>query len=200
MTILNLIGQKFHRLTAISYSGGYRWLCRCDCGRTTTVQSGKLRNGSTRSCGCIRIGNYQGRPKHGGWGSSEYWCWAGMIARCTNPHATGYIEYGGRGISVCDRWLEFANFRSDMGPRPEGYSIERNEVNGNYEPANCRWASDGEQARNTRRTRNYTINDETLCLKDWCKRFDMEYTTVISRIKRGIPLSAALTLAKEGLS
>lgn len=132
---------------------------------------------------------------HGGFGTPEYWCWAKMIQRCTNPRVIGYAYWGGRGITVCERWRQsFAAFRDDMGMRPApGYSIDRIDNNGNYEPANCRWASRLVQNRNTRWTKFYTWRDRTMTLTDWSKVIGISYSTLEMRLLRGWTIDRTLT-------
>lgn len=160
----DIAGKRFGLWTAVSYagmrgSGGY-WNAVCDCGTEKSIYGGALRNGSTTSCGCATgelISKALTRHGYarGGAVAREHAIWRGMITRCTNPNRRGYEEYGGRGIAVCERWMDFANFIADMGPCPEGCSIDRYPNNdGNYEPGNCRWADAKTQASN-RRPRRY---------------------------------------------
>lgn len=157
--LIDLTGERFGMLVVEhrdgSVRGEARWRCRCDCGTTSLVRGNVLRSGRTRSCGCatpvavgamFRVHGLSGRP--------EYRSWAHMTRRCTNPQDDSYPNYGGRGIRVCDRWLcSFEAFLADMGERPVGTSLDRINVNGNYEPGNCRWATTKTQARNTRHTK-----------------------------------------------
>ncbi len=124
----------------------------CDCGNTNTVRATYLRTGRTVSCGCIRNEATSVRRRtHGDSRSSEYNTWCTMIQRCENPNSTKYPDYGGRGIKVCKRWrTSYANFLEDMGRRPPRQSIDRQNVNGNYTPSNCRWATAKEQRANQR--------------------------------------------------
>lgn len=120
-----------------------------------------------------------------------------MILRCENPKNIAYKNYGGRGIAVCDRWHIFENFCADMGDRPLGMTLERDDNDGNYEPGNCRWATRAEQNRNTRQNRWATINGETACLTDFASSHDMTLACLNARLSRGVPLELALTLPKR---
>src|SRR5437762_2841096 len=134
---INLIGRTFGKLKVIAEAQHRgekrRSLCVCECGQSAVVGNGNLLSGKTRSCGCSKWFS-----KHGMTQSREYSSWEHIIQRCTNPKNSAFKHYGGRGIKVCERWLAFENFLADMGPRPEGTSIERNNRNGDYEPGNCR--------------------------------------------------------------
>lgn len=132
------------------------------------------------------------------WKTAEYGAWIAMRQRCKNPNYSGYHKYGGRGISVCERWDSFKNFFEDMGPKPTPeHQIERLNNDGNYEPSNCVWKTRSEQARNTRRTVRVTINGVTKCLKDWCSVLGRDYITVIRRRKRGWTNERALSEPTE---
>lgn len=156
MKRINLVGSTFGRLTVVSLSGYHngqaRWLCRCECGNERINGSANLRNGRVVSCGCFsreRIGI--AATRHGYFGTPTYNSWAGMKGRCNNPRNHKYPDYGGRGISVCERWMKsFENFLKDMGEKPFGKTIDRINNNGNYEPANCRWSTPKQQVDNRR--------------------------------------------------
>lgn len=167
--VKDITGLKFGRLTAIGFHS-YRnekqgkrtrrmavWVCECECGNKKAMQAVLLKSGTSRSCGCLQLEtmktNGLAAAKHGMHRSAEYGIWAGMKYRCNNPKSRIYNYYGGRGITVCDRWLHsFEAFYADMGPRPSPkHSIDRIDNDGNYEPGNCRWATQAQQAANQRR-------------------------------------------------
>jgi hypothetical protein len=152
-----MIGEKFGRLTVLSLSHtskGYRhYLCKCECGASHTVQGTSLRSGNTKSCGCLARdnGRRQGSlaKTHGMSGSRVYGVYKAMLARCSNPGVASFQYYGAKGVKVCLRWTDsFENFYADMGPCPEGFSIDRIDSNGNYEPSNCRWVTNQMQSQN----------------------------------------------------
>lgn len=155
---ITLRQQKFGRWSLVNLveCGKHeKWLARCSCGNEKIVFIENLKRGKSTSCGCLRAEKSSLRCKTHGQSrrTAEYRTWAHLKGRCLNPKDDGFKDYGGRGIKVCDRWLSFENFYQDMGSRPPGHSIERVDVNGNYEPSNCVWLPIKHQARNTRATR-----------------------------------------------
>jgi hypothetical protein len=197
-------GVKYGRLTAIELApkpkgeSRVKWVCKCDCGSVVTVCSLRLGCGQTQSCGCLcKERTSQAKKTHGcsGGGSSEYGVWLNMKSRCTHKSVDSYHLYGGRGIKVCDRWLNsFENFLEDMGPRPsKNHSIERKDSNGNYEPGNCKWADRFEQANNKRNNRPITHNGETLNLFQWAHKYKIHPKRLHARLKSGWSMERALT-------
>jgi len=162
--VKDLTGQKYGRLTVISFdgiskNGAARWLCKCKCNKLVSVAASNLRLSRTRSCGCLqRERTRASEYKHGhaatrkGVASIEYRAWLSMKGRCYNKKVLAYDRYGGRGISVCERWRNsFPNFLADMGPKPSPeLSLDRIDNDGNYEPSNCRWATAKQQNNNQR--------------------------------------------------
>lgn len=144
----------FGRLFVVKRLSTGKWECLCECGNTKAVAANNLRAGHIKSCGCLvleKITTHSHAKK--GKLSSEYYTWVGMKTRCGNPNVSAYRNYGGRGISVCKRWESFEFFLADMGVKPsKGYEIDRINVNGNYEPGNCRWVLPSQNALNRRQT------------------------------------------------
>lgn len=182
-------GDRFGLLTVVEEAEPYvvphtgktkrQVRCVCDCGAVRVVGLRHLRSGATtacRSCGMKTHG--QSRR------SGAYQSWDGMIQRCHNANHQNYQHYGGRGISVCHKWRRsFEAFYEDMGDRPFGCTIERINTNGNYEPGNCRWATQKEQLRNTRRTHWLEYRGETKSLGEWAEQFGVPYGTLWSRVQ-----------------
>jgi hypothetical protein len=186
----NLVGIRSGKIIVENFSHIRNecsfWLCKCDCGNHVVIRSDGIINKTSQSCGCsrfIRKYNYKaGRRKSMG---ALFQVWSGMINRCYNVANRGYKDYGGRGIEVCERWrVLFNNFYEDMGLPIEGYSIDRVDVNGNYEPGNCRWATDVEQSRNKRNNVNINIFGTIMCVSAWGEIVKIKPGTISSRIAR----------------
>lgn len=201
LAVNDITGSRFGRLVVASRAGSTpkhaTWKCICDCGNETTLPSTALISGNTRSCGCLlneaRVVAGRANKTHGMSNTSTHKSWAGMKARCNNPNEPAYENYGGRGIRVCERWVSFENFLADMGVAPKGLTIDRKDVNGNYEPGNCRWATDTEQARNTRVNRIICAFGKSMTLADWGDETGLDVSTIETRIKRGWTIEKAMT-------
>jgi len=188
---LNIIGRRFGRLFVFAEGPPTEnqkprrtsWV-RCDCGTEKVVQNGALIGGGTKSCGCNQI-----KSKHGHAGqhrSTTYGAWAAMIQRCTNPHTRQFKDYGGRGITICERWLRFEDFLADMGERPTGKTLDRwPNKDGNYEKSNCRWATRKEQQRNMRTNNLLTAFGKTACISAWAEEYGMSKKTLWQRLQSG---------------
>ena len=197
-TARDFTGFRTGRLTAIESTArrsgnNVVWRCLCDCGRETFVHSGNLADGTTKSCGCWKRdrGFKHGATTHRT-ATPEYSAWAAMHRRCENPNNPRYKHYGARGIQVCERWKDFAPFLADMGPRPDGFTLERVDRTGNYDPANCQWASYAVQNRNTSRNRFLTWNGERMCLRDWCTQLGLPRHVFYRRLRAGWSIEQAL--------
>lgn len=187
MNKIDLIGKKYGRLEVISQGetkckpNGAKviyWTCRCECGTQKDVMGEPLRDGRVKSCGCLRdetIGRLN--FSHGKAKSKEYKSWLHIKYRCLNPNAAKYSDYGGRGITVCERWINsFENFYSDMGNAPsKKHTIDRIDVNGNYEPKNCRWADPTTQSNNHRNTVRLDFHGEQLTMSEIARKINMPY-------------------------
>lgn len=202
MSVINRIGERHGRLVVVSRSenkiepsGAIRaqWFCQCDCGNTVITSGQSLSRGSTKSCGCITKEMRKAEAKHGMYRTSEFRIWNTMLQRCTNQNNTAYKSYGGRGITVCDRWRKFENFFSDMGPRPEGMTLEREDNNKGYEPGNCKWATRLAQANNRRTNVLITFDGETKTASEWGRITGLGKEAVLRRIGSGWSVKKALT-------
>lgn len=193
-----LIGTVYGRLTivgAVRVSGKRRDIlcdCKCACGSLKKISLWTMKYGETVSCGCYQR---ELHTKHGMYGTRVHNSWRGIKDRCMNPKHIRYWDYGGRGIKVCDRWLEsFENFLADMGMPPTArHSIDRIDNDKGYSPDNCRWATPKEQGRNQRRAIILEMDGETKHIAEWCEIYGANPNIVGRRVKRGWSLKKALT-------
>lgn len=196
MAVKEMTGEVFGRLAVVGRSGSdksgnAKWRCVCECGEVKDVLGQSLRNGSTVSCGCFNREIVSSHKTHGASHTSEYKAWYGMLQRCTNPNHEKWHRYGGRGISVCDRWKDYQNFLNDMGTRPPGMTIDRENNDGNYEPSNCRWATQKTQGNNRGNNRTFTIDGIERTLSDASRKFGISKETVRGRLSCGWEADAA---------
>lgn len=185
----DITGQKFNRWTALSkpddQRGQVKWLCRCECGIERLVLQNNLLLNLSKSCGCLsRETTSENRTTHGKSGTPIYAVWSNMLVRCYNPKYKDFKSYGGRGITVCEAWKNsFEAFYADVGdpPTPD-LTLDRIEVNGNYEPGNVRWATKHEQANNCRNSRQITHNGETRSINGWADYYGVRSGALYYRI------------------
>jgi hypothetical protein len=195
---LTTIGPAFRLPIGNKYRSAVFQVCSCSCGGCVVARVDHLRSSATASCGCLALESIQKlRRTHGQSECAEYKIWTSMRARCHNSTSQSYSRYGGRGIKICKRWSEedgFVNFLEDMGNRPSGsHSIDRIDVNGDYCPENCRWATSKEQANNRRSNKTLEYQGETKNLCEWAAIFAMDWSTLLARLNRGWSIDKALT-------
>lgn len=206
----DLTGAKFNRWTVLRLSRFVRnpslpecrmpmWECRCDCGTIREVRTCHLVYGASKSCGCLReevTGNRS--RKHGESRSAFYRNWEHMKQRCLNASDRNFPNYGGRGITVCKRWLDYENFKEDMAPTYQsGLSLGRIDNDGPYSPENCRWETDSQQMNNTRRNVRLTAFGMTKTLSQWARHVGLDVVTLHWRINHGWSVEGALTIASR---
>lgn len=188
----DLTGQRFGKWlvlerTAEKLNNHICWKCKCDCGTEAVRLGYTLTQGTSKSCGCHQQKIASERVSHGHASRSgrtvTYTTWKNMRQRCTNSNIPEYKHYGGKGITVCERWNKYENFLSDMGERPEGrMTIDRIDTNKGYEPGNCRWATYKTQARNTTRNKFIEYKGEIKPLSEWCEVLGISYSMVNQRL------------------
>lgn len=198
-TARNLTGLVFGSLTALTPTerrdgSSIVWRCRCVCGAIVEMSNNCLQAPYNHSCGCQRgtASVTHGETKRKQW-TPEYVVWAGIISRCTNPKSKRFYQYGGRGITVCDRWRTYDHFRADMGPRPAGCTIDRKDNDLGYSPDNCRWATQKEQQRNRSNNRLLTWNGRTMCAAEWAEVTGLDPKRIIGRLHRGWSIERTLS-------
>lgn len=188
----DLTNQKFGKLLVVekacTKNGKVYWKCLCNCGKTTYATTSNLRCNKIKSCGCVKNEILVKRStKHNQRNTKLYEVWKSIKQRCLNPNNKAFVNYGKRGILICEDWKnDFINFYnwSIKNGYSEGLSIDRINVDGNYEPSNCRWTTRIVQANNTRTNRYITIDNETKSLADWCRHFNISYSLVYQREKK----------------
>lgn len=199
--LIDLIGQKFGKLKVLKRAkndkcGNRCWLCQCSCGdeNEIIVRGDSLKTGHTKSCGCFKK---ERATKHGhSQKNKTYKSWQSMIQRCINPNNDNYKDYGGRGITICDRWIKsFPDFLEDMGERPPGYTIERKNNQEGYYLKNCYWATRSQQQRNTRRNHLVTFHGKTQCIAIWSEETGIPKHIIHQRLKRGWSTKRILTIS-----
>ena len=206
MRISDITGRLYGQLTVLGLAEkktkrrGAMWLCRCSCGTEKVIGGNNLQSGNTKSCGCTRyINSSASRRTHGMSESTEYRIWSLMKARCSNKTNNRYAEYGGRGIGVCERWLDsFAAFLEDMGPRPAKHSLDRIDCNVGYCPENCRWADHKTQQRNRRNNVVIAAFGKKQCAARWAEETGIPAQVLSRRIRSGWASERALSEASRG--
>ena len=186
-------GKRYGKLVVESCAGigdhhEFTWNAVCDCGGKIVAQGSALSNGRTKSCGCLKCPHGQSR-------TTEYRTWRQMKVRCLNHKNKYYNSYGGRGISICDEWVDsFTSFFSCVGKKPSAqHSIDRINNDGNYEPGNVKWSTRMEQQHNTQRVRKLTYLGETLCIREWSRKIGRSANTITKRLNRGWPIENVLS-------
>lgn len=195
MKVTDLTRQRFGRLRVVEFAGsrhvGARfrlaWLCVCDCGATLVALGENLKRGNTVSCGCSK-------QTHGMTGTPEFSAWHNIWQRCSNPSNRRYSTYGGRGIGICERWRSFEKFFADMGSRPSPkHTLDRIDNDKGYDPSNCRWATNLEQAQNTTRSRKLAHDGRVQSVATWARETQIPETTIRGRLGSGWPIDLALS-------
>ena len=192
--LADIKGQVFGRLTVLErdsfVNGKTRWLCSCECGKQVLVIGQLLRNGKTKSCGCLRADRASEVAfKHGGYigckPSRTMRIWKNMIQRTSNPNCPMYARYGGAGIGVCNAWQTFQGFIADMGEAPDALTLERIDNSKGYSLDNCKWATYAEQSRNKSNSKKLTLNGRTQVAVDWMVELSLTHDQIYKRIRRG---------------
>lgn len=199
--IKDLRNNQYGRLTVIrpmeyrSHKGSIVWECKCACGNMCYVDSGNLISGNTQSCGCYRLERLKTKiTKHGMKNKRVYDIWVLMRDRCNNPNSKSYVHYGGRGIKVCDEWNDFITFYNDMGEPRITDTIERINVNGNYEKSNCIWIPKNKQGRNRTVNKILSYNGVSKCLAEWSDITGINYYTLHKRLRCGWSIQDTLSI------
>lgn len=199
------VGERFGRLVVVSDSAKDPVKCtfRCDCGVVKDINFYNVLAGDAMSCGCLRKEVTSERTiTHGRYRKGLYYTWRNMLGRCLNPKLPKFKDYGARGITVCPRWVNFKDFEDDVtaeiGPRPDGCSLDRRNNDGNYEPGNIRWATPAEQCENTRRAHKLEFAGKSQSLSAWAREVGVDRRTILKRLQAGWSVEQALTLKPAG--
>lgn len=212
-TMKDISGRRFGKLVVIKPTGdkkgnNYLWLCKCDCGRTIVTKSANLTSGGTQSCGCLRIKNI---TKHGGTHERLYKVYSSIKGRCYNKNSPYYKNYGGRGIKICNEWLGrnvgYSNFKkwalssgyNELAKKGE-CTIDRIDVNGNYEPSNCRWVNQKIQQNNRRNNKKIEYNGEIKSLSEWCDILGYKKSGISHLLNKGYTLEEIINFRKNNQS
>lgn len=193
----DLTGKFFGRLTVVAFCGSFDWQrywqTKCSCGRFRVFTTSALTFQGAQSCGCLTTELRRAKSTKHGLSDSRVWrAWKEMKRRCTDHRRRNYSDYGGRGISVCERWNSFDNFLFDMGEPPDGMSIDRINNEGNYEKGNCRWTDRTTQNRNSRNCRLLSFGGQTRCVTEWAEITGLHVGTIRERLKKGLTDEMAL--------
>lgn len=198
-TLIDLTGKVFTQLTVTNFSHSLKvgkqtkrfWSCICSCGNTSIVSYGSLTSNRTKSCGCRQLAY---ATKHGKFDTKEYQAWKDIKQRCLNKNHRSYDNYGGRGIKICDEWINsFYNFYKDMGDSFANGWIERIDNNGNYCKENCKWADRNEQQNNRQKTIKITFDGKSLSLAQWARELGINKQVLYERKKAGWPIELMLS-------
>jgi hypothetical protein len=197
MKLIDRTGHRYERLVVLERAPNAnqrdtnaRWLCRCNCGKTTIAYGQDLARGKIKSCGCL---NAERITKHGRSRTRVYDIWKQMWQRCENPKCSSFGNYGGRGITVCEEWRDFAQFFADMGDPPPRRTLERCDNSKGYSKANCRWATRSDQLNNTRVNHVLEFDGMRMTIAKWSERTGLKVSTIHSRIQYGWPVWRTLT-------
>ena len=201
---IDLTGQQFGKLTVVARANNVgrqpAWVCKCECGAIKVVTGSNLKHGNVRSCGClwkevVPANNKEQNTRHGESGSKLHKAWCSMRYRCHNPNCKSYKNYGGRGITICKEWDSYEVFRdwALANGFASDLSIDRIDVNGNYEPSNCRWVSAKTQSNNTRKNHYLTCAGETHTIAEWSAITGIKWQTIKARINMGWTVEDTLT-------
>jgi len=201
--LIDLTGEQFGRLVVLRYAGKNnngrtQWLCKCNCENEKIIVGYHLKSGDTKSCGCLRVEKTIKRlTKHGhstrAKTSKTYRSWYSIIQRCTNPNNKDYHSYGGRGITICKRWMKFENFLKDMGEMPKGHQIDRVNNDKGYCRSNCRLVTSKINNRNKRNNHLITYKGKTQCMSAWAEELNINKATLWYRVYYGWSIEKTLT-------